>query len=383
MDELLTRGVEQIYPNREALEKKLNQGPITIYHGIDPTAPTLHLGHVATLLKLKDFALSGHEVILMFGDFTATIGDPTDKAVARKVLTSKEVATNLKDYKKQIKMIFGRTPISFRSNSEWWKKMKLADFLTLATELTERDVSERDMFTERKKRGETVYLNELLYPLLQGYDSVALGVDAEIGGNDQTFNMLVGRDLLAHRGKDKFVISTKLLTDAVGKKMGKTEGNMASLNESPENIFGKVMSWPDSLMPVAFEILTRVDRSKYNALLTGHPKEAKLFLAEEIVKLLHGDRVAKRAKDEFEKVFSTKGSLPEKLQELKSRPGKLLSELLVSTKIISSKSEFYRLINSGGIEIVGEGKITDPKVTITKPVAIKVGKHRFVRININ
>lgn len=383
MNELLTRGVEKIYPSKEAFESRISAGPIKIYHGIDPTAPTLHLGHMATLLKLKDFALAGHEVILMFGDFTASIGDPTDKLSVRKVLTANEVKNNLKDYKEQIKLIFKDTPVTFRSNSEWWEDMTVREFLTLATEFTDRDVAERDMFTERKKRGEPVYLNELMYPLLQGYDSVALEVDAELGGNDQTFNMLSGRDLLAHRGKEKFVICSKLLTDQAGKKMGKTEGNMASLNETPSQMFGKIMSWGDNLMPAAFEILTRLPKEEYESVLSGHPKEAKITLAGEVVRLLWGEGAAKTAKEDFEKVFSGGDSLPDDLLEVEVSPGEMLVNVLIENKLITSKTEFSRLVDGGAVEIIGEGKITDEKIVITKPVAIRIGKHRFVKIVIS
>lgn len=382
MDDILTRGIEKIYPSVEVLTKRLSAGPMTIYHGIDPTAPTIHLGHVATLLKLKDFAFLGHKIILMFGDFTATIGDPTDKLSARKVLTSEEVANNMRDYQNQVKMVFGNTPVEFRSNSEWWDKMSVRGLLGLATEFTDRDVVERDMFVERKKRGEPVYLNELLYPLFQGYDSVALGVDAEIGGNDQTFNMLAGRDLMAHRGKEKFVIATKLLTDSTGKKMGKTEGNMASLTDSPNEMFGKIMSWSDSLVPTGFEILTRLPTQECQEILAGHPKEAKIKLATEIVGLLHGADLAQKAQTNFEKVFSGGNVVPEELEELEAEGGELLSVILVNNKIISSKSEFARLVDGGGVEIIGEGKVLDEKITITKPVAVRIGKHRFVKINI-
>lgn len=260
--------------------------------------------------------------------------------------------------------------------------MSVRDLLGLATEFTDRDVTERDMFVERKKRGEPVYLNELLYPLFQGYDSVALEVDAEIGGNDQTFNMLAGRDLMAHRGKEKFVITTKLLTDSAGKKMGKTEGNMASLVDSPNEMFGKIMSWSDGLLPTGFEILTRLPAKECQEILAGHPKEAKIKLATEIVSLLHGDDLAQKAKDNFEKVFSGGSVVPEELEELEAEGGELLSVILVNNKIVSSKSEFARLVDGGGVEIIGDGKVVDEKITITKPVAVRIGKHRFVKINI-
>ncbi len=383
MDELLTRGVEQILPNQETVVARLKQGPLKLYHGIDPTASTLHLGHLATLLKLRDFQVAGHEVVILFGDFTATIGDPTDKLAVRKVLTTGEVETNLKDYKDQILKILDPKTTIFRHNGEWWNKMKVAEFLHLATQITEREIAEREMFKERKKQNEAVYFNELCYPLLQGYDSVALDIDLEIGGNDQLFNMLVGRDLLKKlKNKEKFVLTTKLLTDAAGKKMGKTEGNMANLNEPAEEIFGKIMSWPDDLMPLGFEILTRLPKEDYETLLAGHPKEAKLQLAFEVVKLLNDEKVAQKAKENFEQVFSGNGTLPEEAEELTVKTGTSLAAILVDNKVVSSKSEFTRLVKGGGIEIIGEGKVVDEKITITKPVAIRIGKHRFVKIKL-
>ncbi len=380
MTDILTRGVETILPSEKALTERLKTGPIKLYMGIDATGPTLHLGHLASLLKLKDFQQAGHEVVVLLGDFTTRIGDPTDKLSARKVLTPDEVESNLQDYERQILLILDKKRTTFRRNSEWFDKMSVQDLLNLATEFTDKDLTDRDMFVERKKQGKPVYANELFYPLLQGYDSVALNVDLEVGGNDQLFNMLSGRDLMTHRGKEKFVLTTKLLTDPTGKKMGKTEGNMAKLTDSPSDIFGKVMSWPDELLPLGFEILTRLPMGEYETILAGHPKEAKLKLAENIVALIYGPAAAGEAKDNFETTFSTGESTVEPITIMVNVGAKLV-DVLVSEGLLKSKSEFRRLVEQNGIEIEGE-KLTDLDYEVLAEINGRLGAHRFFKIKL-
>src|SRR3989339_412901 len=222
--ELLNRGVSAIYPTSEALEKFLTSGKtLKLYYGIDPTGPTLHLGHLVQLLKLKQFQDLGHQVIILIGDFTAQIGDPTDKAAARKPLTKKQVLQNCKNYKTQIGKILDLKKTKFVFNSKWLEKMNFADIIKLTSEFTVQRLLERDMFENRIKEGKPIHLHEFLYPVMQGYDSVVLDVDLEIGGNDQTFNMLAGRTLMRSlKEKEKMVLTTKLLVDPSGKKMGKT-----------------------------------------------------------------------------------------------------------------------------------------------------------------
>src|SRR3989344_3737264 len=236
IEALLTRGVEAVYPSKDFLRKLLLSGKqLTLYNGIDPTGPTLHIGHGITLHKLAQFQKLGHKIILLIGDFTAMIGDPTDKLATRVKQTKEQVLENAKLYRNQASHFLefgGGNPAELRYNSEWWSKMTYADGLELASNLTHSQMIKRDMFQKRIEEGKDLFMHELSYPMMQGYDSVAMDVDGEVGGNDQTFNMLVGRDLMKKRmNKEKFVVSTKLLVDPTGKKMGKTEGNMVAFTD--------------------------------------------------------------------------------------------------------------------------------------------------------
>ena len=258
--ELLDKGVANIYPSREFLAERLNNGQkLRIYQGFDPTASTLHIGNMVGILKLKQFQELGHEVIFLIGDYTAMIGDP-DKKTARQQLTREQVLANCKDYQKQASRFLnfkGKNPVALKFNSQWLKKLTFAETLELLTNFTVQRMLERDLFQERIKAGNPLYLHEFMYPVMQAYDSVAMDVDGEIGGNDQTFNMLSGRDLMKSlKGKEKFVLTMKLLEDPTGKKMGKTEGNMITLNDSPTDMFGKVMSWTDNMISLGFELCT-------------------------------------------------------------------------------------------------------------------------------
>ncbi|MBY0376550.1 tyrosine--tRNA ligase, partial [Patescibacteria group bacterium] len=309
IDELLSRGIENIFPNREFLKSKLLKGErMTFYLGIDPTGPTLHMGHVIPIRTLAKFQKLGHQIILLMGDFTAMIGDPTDKTATRKKLTHKEVMKNLKEYKKQASKFIsfsGSNKALFKFNSKWLAKMKFAEVLDLASEMTVDQMLKRDMFARRTEEGKPIYIHEFLYPLMQGYDSVAMNVDGEIGGNDQTFNMLTGRDLLKSlKNKEKFVVATKLLVDSSGVKMGKTENNMISLNQTANEMFGKVMSWTDSLIVPGFEIITDISISEVEKMKTElasgiNPRDLKMKLANEIVKMYHGEKLAKLAEENF------------------------------------------------------------------------------------
>jgi tyrosyl-tRNA synthetase len=381
MDELLTRGVERIYPSKEDLEKVLASGQkLKIYFGIDPTGPTLHIGHAANLLRLRDLQNAGHEIIILIGDFTAMIGDPTDKTAARVKLSPEQVQVNLKNYQSQIVKLLDPQKTTFRFNSEWLGKLSFEQILELASEFTVGQMIERDMFQERLKNKQPIYLHEFLYPLMQGYDSVVLDVDMEIGGNDQTFNMLAGRTMFKKRGKEKFVIAGKLLTDANGKKMGKTEGNMVTLDDKPEEMYGKVMSWPDSLLPLAVEICTRLPLEEMNSLIAADPKAAKMRLAKTIVGLYHGAASAEAAEASFVNTFQKK-EIPDQMEEIILEPGFNLADVLTGAGLVKSKSDFRRLLDEGAIyDLDSETKITDPAFKMTKPTRLRVGKKRFVKI---
>lgn len=378
IERVLTRGVEKIYPSKEYLKSRLEKGEkLTIYMGVDPTGPTLHIGYGVVLRKLAQLQKLGHKIIFLIGDFTAMIGDPTDKTAARVKQTPEQVKENAKLYKEQASKFLdfeGDNPVEIRHNSEWWSKMSYADGLELASDFTHSQMIKRDMFQKRIEEGKEIFMHELSYPMMQGYDAVAMEVDGEIGGNDQTFNMLCGRDLMQKRnGKEMFVISMKLLVDPTGKKMGKTEGNMVAFTDKPEDAFGKIMSWPDTLMPLAYEVCTDED------VTTGDPKEAKLNLAKNIVASYWGMDDAKKSQENWENTFS-KGGVPEDIPEVDTKSGTLLVDALLANKIVESKSEFRRLIKEGAVSHDG-AKITEADVE-TKNGVYRIGKHRFLKIKI-
>ncbi len=414
INELLSRGIENVFPNREFLKSKMMKGEkLTIYLGIDPTGPTLHLGHVIPLMRLGKFQELGHQIILLMGDFTAMIGDPTDKNATRRKLSQKEVLANLKEYHKQASRFIsfsGSNKAMFKFNSEWLAKMNFGDVLELASLMTVDQMLKRDMFAKRREAGEPIYIHEFLYPLMQGYDSVAMDVDGEIGGNDQTFNMLAGRDLMKSlKNKEKFVVATKLIVDPTGRKMGKTENNMVALNQSPEEMFGKVMSWDDELISPGFELVTgiaidEIELIKKSLNSGDNPKKFKLRLAKEIVTLCYGEKSAKEAEENFEKTFS-KGGVPDEVSEVVVAKETLLVDILLAEKIVSSKTEWRRLIEEGAVTnmdtsdpssratvleqssvhgeqlATGRGKITDPEIKAMSGV-YKIGKRRFIKIKV-
>ncbi len=382
INELLSRGVENVYPSKEEVKKTLLSGRIlTIYNGIDPTGPTLHIGHGSVLLKLKELQDLGHKIILLIGDFTGRIGDPTDKNATRKQLSTKEIKENLKSYTKQAGAILDMKKVEVKFNSKWLSKLSFEEVMEIASEFTLQQMIERDMFEKRIKEGQPIHLHEFFYPLMQGYDSVAMKVDMEIGGNDQTFNMLVGRTMMKNRGKEKYVLTTKLLVDPTGKKMGKSEGNMVTLEDSPENMFGKIMSWPDTLVPLAFEICTRVSFDDIKKINQTNPRDAKMKLAFEVVNVYHGTKKAKEAEESFIKTFQKK-EIPEEIEEIKGERGGLISEALVKNKVLSSKSEWRRLVLEKAVhDLIKNENVTDVNLKISGNSTFKIGKKRFIKIN--
>lgn len=379
--ELLTRGVSHIYPSREALEKVLASGKkLRIYFGIDPTGPDLHLGHAVPLAKLREFQDLGHQTILLIGDFTATIGDPAGKTVARTPLSREQVLENSKNYLAQAGKILDLTKTEVRYNSEWLAKLSLAELLKLTSHLTLAQIIKRDMFQKRLAENKDLFLHEFLYPLLHGYDSVALEVDLEIGGNDQIFNMLVGRDLLKSlKSKEKFVLATKLLAAPGQVKMSKTENNMVTLGDAPGEMYGKIMNWPDSLLPLALELNSRLAANESESLLAGHPRDAKMRLAREIVALYHNQAAAKAAENAFIATFQ-KGEAPSEWEEVSGASGEKLAEVLTRAGVVKSKSDFRRLVAGGAIHLWPAGLISDPDQTLEKELKLKIGKKRFVRL---
>ncbi len=392
IDQLLERGMENIYPTAEAFKKVLQSGRrLKIYNGIDPSGPDLHLGHAVVLRKLRALQDLGHEIILLLGDFTGMIGDPTDKSATRIQLTRKQVLQNAKNYKKQASKILrfsGRNAVKIKYNSKWLGKLNFAEVVELAAEFTVQQMAERDMFAKRLAQGKPIHLHEFFYPLMQGYDSVALGVDAEIGGNDQTFNMLAGRTLLKKiKNKEKFVLTTKLLVDPQGKKMGKSEGNMIKLSDSPTDMYGKVMSWTDEMIVPALEILTDLDMAEIKSLALKmkqgeNPKDFKMRLAKEVVTSLIGAKAAQTAESEFIKIFQKKDR-PDNLPLVTLSAGKMsVVELFVATKLVSSKGEARRLLEQGGLSIDDKIMTKDVDITLQDDLILKRGKRQFVQIKL-
>ena len=391
IDEILTRGVEKIYPSKEELKKVLMSGKkIKLYCGYDPTAKSLHIGNAISLNKLGQFQKLGHEVIFLVGDFTGMIGDPTDKSAVRKKLTRKEALENSKNYQKQTSGYLkfdGENPVKILHNSEWSDKLAFKDLIEIASNFTAQQMFQRDMFQERIKNEKPIYLHEFLYPLAQAYDSVVLDVDLEIGGNDQMFNMMCGRDLMkAMKGKEKFVLTMKLLADENGKKMGKTEGNGVNLDETPENMFGQVMAWSDGLIVPGFELCTNISMEELKEIdPKKNPRDAKLKLAYEITKINHGEEKAEIAQEYFINTFSKKEMPKEVAEFIIENELMKIAELLVKSGNATSLSDARRKIEQGGVSIEDK-KITDPQTLITKEFSgsvIKVGKFGFVKIIFN
>ncbi|MBI4434486.1 tyrosine--tRNA ligase [Candidatus Uhrbacteria bacterium] len=396
--ELLTRGVAEVYPSREALEAVLKSGKrLRVYNGIDPTAPTLHIGHLASLQKLRQFQELGHEIIMLIGDFTGMIGDPTGKSKARKQLTSEQVDENAKMYQEQASSVLrftGKNAAKIERNSSWWNRMSLNQFFGICSLFTTSRLLERDMFQERLTKGGDVAVHEFLYPVLQAYDAAAMVVDVEVGGTDQTFNMLKGRDLVRKmQQREKFVITVPLLADAVGTKIGKTEGNMVELGVDPENLFGQAMALPDGVITACFEQCTAVPMAtvaRVRSDLAGgkNPRDSKMELAYEFVRMRYGAKAADAAQATFIKTFQ-KHEVPEEvptksLKELRLGSSVPLSTLLVRAGLASSSSDARRLIKQGGVKIDGQPFKSADAILNFKDhptgILIQKGKRHFIRV---
>jgi len=392
IEEVLTRGVEKIYPSFKDLERIMLSGKrLRLYCGYDPTASTLHIGHMVTLKKLAQFQALGHEVIMLIGDFTGMIGDPTEKIGTRKKLSREEVLRNSKNYKKlagRIIKFSGLNPCKLLYNSKWLDSLSFTGLIKLASNFTVQQMIIRYMFQERIRKKKPIYLHEFLYPLAQAYDSVAMDVDLEIGGKDQAFNMLCGRDLMkVLKNKEKFVLATKLLITPEGKKMGKTEGNLIPMDENPKGMYGKIMSWPDSLITIGFELCTDLPIEEITEISNQikkrrlNPREAKAKLAREIVTICRNKRAAQKAEEEFNRVFKEE-KLPSRIPEIKIREKALnILDLLVKIKLASSKSEAKRLILQKGVKIDNQVQNDWQKIIeIKKGIVIQVGKRKFIRL---
>lgn len=394
--ELLTRGVEKVYPGYKELEKKLLSGDrIKLYCGYDPSAQALHIGNAISLNKLAQFQALGHEVIFLVGDFTGMIGDPTDKKATRRKMTREEVLENARYYQKQASAYLkfdGDNPAKILYNSAWNDKLTFQELIELSSNFTVQQMIQRDMFQERLKEEKPIYLHEFLYPLTQGYDSVAMDVDLEIGGNDQLFNMLCGRDLLKNiKNKEKFVLTVKLLADEHGKKMGKSEGNVVFLNEKPNDMYGKIMAWPDGLICSAFELCTNLPVAEIKKMSEAlkkdkiNPRDLKMKLALEITRINYGETIAESAQENFIKTIQRKEMPSEIVTWLAKNDKYPVIDLLMETKLAASKSEARRLIEQGAIKVNQGNKATVIKdsqveIDVHEEIILQRGKLQFVKI---
>lgn len=386
--DLLTRGVEEVI-EREHLEKRLRSGEkLRIKHGIDPTGPKIHIGRASTLWKLRVFQDLGHQIVLIIGDYTAQIGDPSDKLAKRPFLSSEQVKENMKTYEKQLSLILDMKKVEVHKNSEWLSKLSPRELDGLADLFSVQQMIARRNFKERWERGEEISIRELHYPLYQGYDSVAVKADLEIGGSDQLFNLLAGRKIQEAYGQPpQDILTTKMILGLDGRKMSTTWGNVINITEEPNEMYGKIMSMRDDLMIDYFVLCTRLPMSEIRKIekelkAGANPRDIKMRLAREIVTLYHSPVEAKMAEENFVKIFQKKEA-PSEVKCLKLKVKSLnIIDLLVETKLASSKSEARRLIEQGGIKVNGE-VIKDPKAGVViaeEGLLIQKGKRHFIRV---
>jgi len=382
--ELLERGVEEIIV-RKNLEKKLKSSKkLRIKLGIDPTSPNLHLGRSVTLLKLRDFQELGHKIVFIVGDFTGQIGDTSDKESERPMLEEKEVKRNMKNYVSQLSKIVNIKRCEVHYNSKWLSKLTFMEIGGQANLFSVSDFISRENIKRRIDKGKRVSLREFLYPLMQGYDSVAIKADVEIGGTDQRFNLLAGRKIQPKYGQEpQNILTGPLLEGTDGRKMSSSWGNTINISEKPNEMFGKVMSIKDSLIIRYFVLTTRVNMpevKKYEREMKkgANPRDYKMKLAYEIVRFYHSDKKAKAAKEYFIKTFSKK-EIPEDVLEIKARGYVNITDALLKAKVCSSNKEVYRLISQGGIKINGK-KVSDSKRKMKRGDIVQKGKRFFVKI---
>ena len=390
--EILLRGIEEIIPKEEFLAKLKKNKTLRIKVGFDPTAPDLHLGHTVIINKMKLFQDMGHEVIFLIGDFTGSVGDPSGVNETRPVLSKRDLKKNSKTYQKQVFKILDPQKTEIRYNSEWMNKLKPSDFIKLASTQTVARMLERDDFDKRYKSQQPISIHEFLYPLLQGYDSAILKVDVELGGTDQKFNLLMGREVQKHYGLEQQSIMTLPLLEGLDgvKKMSKSLENYIAIEDKADDMFGKIMSISDELMWRYFDLLSfkdsaEIDNLKKDQKNGENPRNIKFILAQEIVERFHGEKKSKSALNEFLNRFQ-KGNIPTNIEDISltlSKDELILSRVLKDSKLTSSSSEALRMIKQGAVKIDGEKVLdSDHKITLNEEQIYQVGKKRFRRIKI-
>jgi len=389
----LKRGAEEILVEDELLAKLKAGKPLKIKAGFDPTAPDLHLGHTVLINKLRQFQLQGHEVIFLIGDFTGMIGDPTGKNVTRKPLTKEDVLANAETYKEQVFKILDPAKTTVAFNSTWMEKLGAAGMLQLASRQTVARMMERDDFKKRYANGQAIAIHEFMYPLVQGWDSVALQADVELGGTDQKFNLLMGRELQKSEGqRPQTVLMMPLLEGLDGvQKMSKSLGNYIGITDNPSDMFGKIMSISDVLMwryyeLLSFKPLAEIESYKTDIENGKNPRDVKIDLAKELIARFHDEAAAQAAHDEFINRFQ-KGAMPDEMPEIELAPegGEIaIANLLKEVGLVGSTSDAYRMIKQGAAKIDGE-KITDKSLIVASgsKAVYQVGKRKFARVSVN
>lgn len=388
----LARGIDEILPE-DGLAKKLEKKkPLLVKAGFDPTAPDLHLGHTVLINKMRQFQEFGHEVVFLIGDFTGMIGDPSGKNATRPPLSRDEIKDNAATYEAQIYKILDPEKTRIEFNSRWMSPMSAADLIKLASHHTVARMLERDDFNKRYKSGQSISIHEFLYPIVQGYDSVALKADVELGGTDQKFNLLVGRQLQQDFGQEPQVVMTTPLLEGLDgvQKMSKSLNNYIGITDEPDEMFGKVMSISDELMWRYYEVLSfrkldDIESLRSRVAAGGNPRDAKFELAMELVERFHDRKAAEAAKKEFIARFQ-KGALPDKIKEvsISSQDGSLgIAQLLKAAGLVSSTSEAFRMIKQGAVKIDGE-RIEDKSLQVSagSTSVYQVGKRRFSRVSL-
>ena len=384
IEELLTRGVANIIPNKEELKKLLASGKkLNVYLGIDPTAIKIHLGHAVVLRKLNEFAKLGHNVTFLIGDFTALVGDTSDKDSERPILTPEEIEENFRTYKRQAEKILDFTTVKIRKNSEWLSKLNYAEVFKLKRQFSLNDFIGRELIKKRLSEGKTIRFDETEYPIMQGYDSYFLDTDLQIGGTDQTFNMQAGRTLQKKlKNKDSCILATEFLMGTDGRKMSKSWGNAIWLDDKPQDMFAKVMAINDALIDQYFILATNEDLKKIKEIKSGKkPMNAKKELAKIIVTELYSEEDALSAKENFEQTVQGE-KLPDDIPVFQCSDRQNIIDLLVQTKLAASKSDAKRLIEQNGVTIDGKIVKLNELTSLKNNSIIKAGKRRFVKIKI-
>ena len=386
---IIQRGTDEILPLEE-LKKKLEKNkPLRVKLGMDPTAPDLHLGHTVVINKMKQLQDLGHEIIFLIGDFTGMIGDPTGKNVTRKPLTKEDVRENAKTYTDQVFKILDKDKTRIAFNSEWMSKMNSTEMISLASKHTVARMLERDDFSKRYKGGQAISIHEFLYPLVQGYDSVALRADIELGGSDQKFNLLVGRELQKQADMEPQVILTMPILEGLDgvQKMSKSLDNYIGIDEDPDSMFGKIMSISDELMwryleLLSFESLKTIESWKQEVETGENPRNIKFRLADEIITRFHDEAQAKKAQQNFIDRFA-KNQIPDEMDEFTFPKGIKVANLLKEANLVSSTSEAFRMIKQGAVKMDGE-KLSDKDFTPDEGTNVyQVGKRKFARVTIS